>query len=64
MKLQEVKNAEDLKSYCLSQDKDSCRSCEVYINHLESKDEICPNSKTLVNVISFNRKQKLAKLLK
>lgn len=67
MEIKEIKDFEGLRKHCLES---RCFECEISKNNLDAeKNHTCPFTpeiaeRTLSNILRYNRKQKLEKLLR
>lgn len=64
MNISEIKDFETLKAFCHNvpmTDDYFCHNCEIFLKKLHHGD--CRNNETIQNVLVYNRKQKLEKLL-
>ena len=64
MNISKIKDLKTLKAFCLPLGNDGqyfCHNCEIFLKKLHHGD--CRNDETIQNVLTYNRKKKLEKLL-
>jgi len=64
MKISKIKDLKTLKAYCHDvpmTEEYFCHNCEIFKKKLHHED--CRNAKTIDNILKYNRKEKLEKLL-